>query len=446
MPQPYYIGLDVGTTSTKACAFSEDGNLLSVLEAEYDLLHPEPGAAVQQPNDVLDAAEQALSELVRKMERRPEAVGLSCPMHSLLLLAKDEDEPLTKVITWADSRAEAVIEDFSDEQCHSFHEVTGTPVHPMSPLVKLRWLLNERPELCKTTGYCYDLKSYLTLRWTGTAALDEQLASATGLYNPQAGEWYEPALRKAAGGQDFPFALPPVHPADYRLDFDDAAAERLGVCGVPLFLGGSDGVLGNLGSGILGPGEFALSVGTSAAVRTTHKKGRIDPDLGLFNYKLYGDRYVIGGPSNNGGKVLAYWQNLLSGHFSDVGVFIDGALSIAPDDLPDFQPWLYGERSPIWDASATAKLSGLRGHHGPNHLAAAVLHGVTDNIIAMIGQLEAAVGAPSRIQVTGGITKSPEWLGLLAAKCGIEVVKTERNRATAYGAALVAMGKLAQLD
>ena len=59
------------------------------------------------------------------------------------------------------------------------------------------------------------------------------------------------------------------------------------------------GVLANFGSGILSPGEFALSVGTSGAVRTTHSQATVDPDHGLFNYKLYADRFAIGGATNN---------------------------------------------------------------------------------------------------------------------------------------------------
>lgn len=441
MRKTYYIGLDVGTTSTKACAFSAGGEFLAVREKGYELRHPEPGAAVQEPMEVLHAAEDALKNLVDEMGGSPAGIGLSCPMHSLILFDPEYETPITEVITWADVRAQSAMQDFTEEQRNDFHRVTGTPVHPMSPLVKLRWLLKQQPELRETAGYFGDLKSFITRYWTNTAVLDEQLASATGLYDAEAGDWYKPALQMAADG-DFPFQLPPVYPANHQLRWDVSVAEQLGVTGVPLFLGGSDGVLANLGSGILEPGEFALSVGTSAAVRTTHQQPKIDPKLGLFNYKLYGDRYAIGGPSNNGGKVLAYWQNLLSAHFPDVGAFIDGAMSVSSTNAPAFQPWLYGERSPIWDASATASLTGLSGHHSPNHIAAAVLHGVTDNIVTMIQQLEKAVGPATRIQVTGGITKSPEWLELLSKKAGREVVETEQKRATAYGAALVATGKL----
>ena len=436
---PYYIGLDVGTTATKACAFNTAGEMIGMVERHYELLHPEPGAAIQHPMDVLKAAEEALAELVGTIEGQPAGVGLSCPMHSLILC--DEYEvPLDYVITWADIRAQAVMDEISEEDRRELHRITGTPVHPMSPLVKLRWLLRENPALKDEATFCYDLKSVLTKYWTNTAVLDEQLASATGMYDIRNNKWSDQALTVASGEAEegFPFALPPVLPANHQLEWDQGVAQRLGVTGVPLYLGGSDGVLANLGSGILAPGDIALSIGTSGAVRTTHGSAEVDPKHGLFNYKMKDGLYVIGGPTNNGAKVLAYWQGLLSGHYANVGELIAAAFTVDPADCPSFSPWLYGERAPLWDATASAGLQGLRGHHGPVHIARAVLEGVTDNIVTILRQLEEVVGPANRILASGGFTKSSEWMALVAERSGRKVVIADAAQASAYGAALVA--------
>jgi len=434
----YHIGLDIGTTSTKACAFDIAGKLIAVEERAYPLLHPEPGAAVQDPMAILHAAEEALAELIKSIGKKPAAIGLSCPMHSLILCDAYET-PIDQVITWADTRAQAVMEDFSEEDRLELLCLTGTPVHPMSPMVKLRWLLKDNPGWKEEAVFCYDLKSFLTKYWTNTALIDQQLASATGLYDAPAEEWSIRALKMAAGNEDsFPFHLPPVHPAKHRLEWADHVAKRLGVEGVPLFLGGSDGVLANLGSGIMAPGEVAITVGTSGAVRTTHRQPRIDPMHGLFNYQLYDDYYVVGGATNNGGKALAYWQNLLSAHFSDVGAMIDAALTVSAEESPVFLPYLYGERAPVWDAAATAELTGLAGHHDHRHLARAVLEGVTNNLVAILRQLEAATRPANKLHASGGFTKSPEWLELLARRADREVVLADAAQASAYGAAIIA--------
>lgn len=433
----YHIGLDIGTTATKACAFSKAGEMVGMVERGYALLHPQPGAALQDPMAVLRAAEEALAELVLKTDGQPASVGLSCPMHSLML-CDEYEAPLDYVITWADTRAQAVMGEISEENRRELHRTTGTPVHPMSPLVKLRWLLREHPALKDKAVYCYDLKSFLTKYWTNTAVLDEQLASATGMYDIRNNRWSDEALAVASGEAEegFPFILPPVLPANHQLEWNQGVAERLGLTDVPLYLGGSDGVLANLGSGILAPGDVALSIGTSGAVRTTHSKANVDHKHGLFNYKMKEGYYVIGGPTNNGAKVLAYWQGLLSGHYANVGEFIDGAFSVDPADCPTFSPWLYGERAPLWDAMATAGLEGLRGHHGPAHIARAVLEGVTGNIVAILQQLEAVVGPANRILASGGFTKSPKWVALVAERSGRKVEVADAAQASAYGAAL----------
>lgn len=431
----YKIGLDIGTTATKACAFNDKGEMIGIAECGYALLQPEPGAAEQDPEAVFLAAEEALRELVNCTDGQPASIGLSCPMHSLLLL-DDKYAPLGKVLTWADARPQDAMKDFGSKECHDLHELTGTPVHPMSPLVKLRWLANDHPERLEAATYVSDLKSALVHRWSESGFwIDEQLASATGLMDLETSEWAGVALKKAGIGKN---RLPQIKPAATELRWRKSVAEKLGLAGVPLYLGGSDGVLANLGSGIMDRGEIALSIGTSGALRTTHRTCRVDPKHGLFNYKMKDGLYVIGGPTNNGGKVLEYWQNLLSAHFEDIGAFIDAAMSVDSEDCPKSAPWLYGERAPLWDATATASLTGLRGYHQPAHIARAVLDGVTDNLIVILRSLEEVVGPADRILASGGFTKSPESIKLIAERSGREVLIADAAQASAYGAALVA--------
>lgn len=430
----YRIGLDLGTTATKACAFNLDGEMVGMVERGYELLHPAADAAVQRWPDVLAAAEAALQQLVATTSGEPISVGLSCAMHSLIL-ADDQYQPLSDIITWADLRAQVAMDTFTSSERKELLGLTGTPVHPMSPLVKMCWLAKKQDDTWQQAAWSYDLKGLLTQSWTTAGPLiDEQLASATGLMDLEHSAWSDRALSFVPGRMP---QLPAIHPANTQLEWQPEVAEKLGLVGVPLYLGGSDGVLANLGSGILEPGDVALSIGTSGALRTTHSQARIDPAYGLFNYKMKAGLYAIGGPTNNGGKVLEYWQQLLSGHFPDMASFLAGAFSVEPETTPGFQPWLYGERAPIWDAAATAALTQLSGHHTPAHIARAVLEGVTGNIVEILHQLEAAVGPANRILASGGFTKSPEWVKLVAARTGREVVVAEAAQASAYGAALV---------
>lgn len=443
----YHVGLDVGTTSVKACAFTTEGEMVIENIEPYPLLHPEAGAAIQRPTQILASCGLALQKTIATADQSIASIGLSCPMHSVLLYDGQTGFDAT-IYTWADGRGQAVLDQIPTGERAELLRETGTPVHPMSPLVKALWLRDTHAAdfAKKNDGrkpYLYSLKELLTLTWAGEAVLDEQLASATGLYDAVERKWSCRAMQAVMGWDDlcseaeFSYQLPIVKPAIHRLSWRPEIAQELGATDIPLFLGGSDGCLANLGSGIDQPGEVAITIGTSAAVRATHRTGRIDPEHQLFNYRIGADSFAVGGASNNGGKVIEYWRELLSGHFASVGDFIDAAFTVDAEDCPTYAPFLNGERAPLWDATVSSELRGLRGYHEPAHIARAVLEGVTANVVAILRNLEAAVGETDVIYASGGFTRSAQWVDLLAERSGRRVEIADTPQASAYGAALV---------
>ncbi|CAH0999609.1 Xylulose kinase [Neolewinella maritima] len=433
---PLYLGLDLGTTSAKLAAFTAAGDLIQERTGAYPLHHPEAGAAVQEVADIVAVAEGLIGQLIAELPRRPLGMSISCPMHGVLLLDA-AGNPLGPILTWADVRAETVMQDFDEAQRRELLRRTGTPVHPMSPLVKLRWLAQAQPERIAAATYLSDLKSYLVDRWTTDGKLlDEQLASATGLLDLTTRDWHPPALQLAGDGTSLPLRTPRVVPATTRLHWRPEVADRLGVADVALFIGGSDGCLANLGSGLMEPGRVSLTIGTSGAVRATHRGTAAATEDRLFNYILFDDYFVLGGATNNGGKVLEWTYELLRGHFGSIGEMIEAAVA-APDTDLQFAPYLYGERAPIWDALATAAFTGLRGHHTPVDLVRAVLLGVTDNVVEILRQLEAATCPSEIIYASGGFTRSAGWVELLAQRAGRRVEVAHAPQASAFGAALI---------
>ena len=166
----------------------------------------------------------------------------------------------------------------------------------MSPLVKLRWMHRLRPDLLTGAYYLADLKSYLVNRWsTAGYVLDEQLASATGLLDLRTRDWLPEAWLLAGDGTEPNLVRPTVVPARTRLTWRPEVARRLGTTDLPLYIGGSDGCLANLGSGITAPGHVSLTIGTSGAVRTTHRGLKESAEHQLFNYLLYDGYAVLGG-------------------------------------------------------------------------------------------------------------------------------------------------------
>ena len=107
--------------------------------AQVRLAHPEPG---RRPRGHLDA----LTECVTALDGAPVlAISVSTAMHALIGLDA-ELAPLTPLITWADARARDEARELRDPPLAAeLHRRSGTPVHSMSPLTKLRWFARTSP-------------------------------------------------------------------------------------------------------------------------------------------------------------------------------------------------------------------------------------------------------------------------------------------------------------
>ena len=55
MPAPLFIGIDVGTSSTKALLVDSSGEVLASAREEYPMHRPHPGWAENDPDDWLRA-------------------------------------------------------------------------------------------------------------------------------------------------------------------------------------------------------------------------------------------------------------------------------------------------------------------------------------------------------------------------------------------------------
>ncbi len=174
------VGLDVGTTGVKAVAFGLGSGWRRVALREYPLLQPTEDQAVQDPPTVLAAIAEALAECVQAAgEAQVIAISVSAAMHGLIALDA-ELQPLTPLITWADARAreEALVLRRSGA---GLHALSGTPVHPMTPLSKLLWFSRHEPQTLTRARWWAGLKD-LVLAWlTGTLVTELSSASATGM-------------------------------------------------------------------------------------------------------------------------------------------------------------------------------------------------------------------------------------------------------------------------
>ena len=160
----YLIGVDIGTTSTKAVLYDAKGNVKGYANKEYPLYQEVPDMAEQDPDEIFETVIDVLTAVVRKCGAdvtRIAGVSFSSAMHSLILLDQ-EKQLLTRCITWADNRAYHQAEELKNHKDGlAIYHRTGTPIHPMSPLSKILWLKKEQPELIAKTAHFIGIKEYV---------------------------------------------------------------------------------------------------------------------------------------------------------------------------------------------------------------------------------------------------------------------------------------------
>ena len=125
----YYLGVDIGTTSSKAVAFSANGEILSQYSFGYEMLHPQSGWCEQSPDDILRAVVEGINKVQNELApAQPLLISFSAAMHSLLLIDKNGD-PLTNSIIWADSRAVDIAAGLrNSSRGTSIYRLSGVPV------------------------------------------------------------------------------------------------------------------------------------------------------------------------------------------------------------------------------------------------------------------------------------------------------------------------------
>ncbi|WP_309120546.1 gluconokinase [Paenibacillus sp.] len=455
--KPYIIAADIGTTSTKAVVVdTAAGAVRAVTSIEYPLHTPAPDRAEQDPDEIARAVETAVRSAVERAgiaASDVRCVVFSSAMHSLIALDRD-GKPLTPSITWADNRAASYVDILKAQtDAHAIYAATGTPIHPMSPLLKLMWLRDKAPAIFERAGTFAGIKEYVLAGWFGgRLVVDHSIASATGLYSLERRDWHEPALR--AAGIDAT-RLPELVPTTCALEgLDRAVAERLGLApGTPVVVGASDGVLANVGAGALEPDEFAVTIGTSGAVRAIVREPRTDPQGRTFCYALSDDRWVVGGAINNGGVLFRWVRDHLATKEADearaAGIDPYEALTALAQQAPPGSgglvtlPLFAGERAPYWNADVRGVFFGLSLAHGKPHMVRAVLEGVGYAVRSVAEAVADAAGRPREIRASGGFARSPFWRQTIADVLGAPLTVPDAIESSALGAAalgLVALG------
>jgi gluconokinase len=398
------LALDVGSSSVRACAYDERGREVGdAARRSYEPRKGRDGAVELDADELVDACQAVLAEAGEGHD----ALGISCFMHSLLLLDAS-DRPLIPVLLWQDRRAAGQAEELAARlDAAAVHARTGCFLHPSFWPAKLEWLGSRVAEASRVVS----LADYLFLRLTGELRTTLSIASGSGLLDLRARRWDSDLLGELQIDES---KLPPIG--------DDAA----GTTFPPL----ADGACSNLGAGCTTRDRAALMIGTSGALRVLYE-GDPEPRPGLFCYVLDDRRVFEGGAVSDGGNLYAWLERTLRANDPEPREPDGHGLA--------FLSLLGGERSPGWNPRATGAVAGLTFDTDPADLFQAALEGATYNLAEIADQLPEI----REIVATGNaLLTNDRWTQLCADVLGQPVTASGVEEGSARGAALHALERL----
>ncbi len=249
------IAHDLGTTGNKASLHHDDGRLVASTTVGYPAYFAAGGVAEQNPDDWWDAVVRATRDLLSSTDTAPTDVGglvVSGQMMGAVLL-DGEGRPVRPAIIWADTRAGAQQRELEQALgAEHAYEMLGHRLNPTYSVEKVMWVRDNEPEVWERVRRFCVAKDYIVLGLTGRLATDRSDASGTNAYDQRTGDWSDEVL--AAAGlvrARFPEILDATAIAG---TLTDAAASALGLnAGVRVVMGGGDGPMAAVGSGIVAP-------------------------------------------------------------------------------------------------------------------------------------------------------------------------------------------------
>lgn len=439
----YFIGVDIGTSSARAVAFSDDGKVLAQHAVGYGISHPKADWSEQDPYEISEVVINCITEIGHKLlGNKPVLISFSAAMHSLVAV-DTEGRPLTNCIIWADNRAVEIAERLRyTELGQSFYHKTGVPVHAMSPMCKLKWLKENQVDIFTGTYKFIGIKEFIFHSLFGKYIVDTGIASATGLFNIHTRLWDDTILEFTGINKCQLSELVSAQHVEF-LNPEFALAGKLHLFSKTAFVvGGSDGGLANLGSGAIAADSMAITIGTSGAARMVSQEVFTDEQMRTFCYHLKEETYITGGASNNGAIVLQWLKNNILESDESIEAFFSLASTVPPgSNQLIFLPYVLGERAPLWNSNARGVLFGLSIMHSKAHLVRAAMEAVVYNLYS-IGKVLMERSKVTTIYANGGFANSPLWIQMLADMFNVKVMASGIEESSAWGAVLVGMEAL----
>ena len=462
MKKKYLIGVDLGTSATKAALYQVDGKLISQASVEVPIYYPKPGVVEQESDDFYTSAAQTIRRCIASSNVEPKeiaAIAFDSQMAGVGLIGEDFT-PVARFDSWLDMRCQPYIESMDSQAGDRITQLTGCPpTCDHGP--KMLWWKNEHPDVYARTAKFVMPGTYVAGRLAGLqpdqAFIDHTYIHFSGFSDAQRAVWSNELCTRFGLDQS---KLPRIiDPCDIIGEVLEAPAQEFGLApGTVIAAGAGDTAANALGAGIVNPGMLFDVAGTAAVLAGCTANFVAD----TLNRALITMRSVIPGLWNplayiGGGGIALRWfrdQFYNCSHGESLAItdedlyphMISLAASVSPgSDGLFFSPHLGGRICPSSPAMRGAWL-GVSWSHTQAHFTRAILESIAYEYAYYLKILRQSLPELVLLEarVVGGGARSDVWNQIKADVLNVPYQRLKGSEFGAWGAAMIA-GKAAGL-
>lgn len=441
----YFIGLDIGTSSTKAVLVDGDGNVLTHLRRGHEVIRARPGWAEHDPERHWwgDAVHLVRSLLDESGISGHDVGGIGCSGVCPVVLPVDKQgRPLRNAILYSiDSRALSEARDLERRLGRGrIIEDSGQPLSSQSVVPKLMWLRKHEPEVWSRTWKVLGATGYLVYRLCGEMVVDHFTAGDGGLgYTLKHETWNEELLAEIGLSADvFPRL---AWPTEVVGQLQPSVAEILGLAaGIPVVAGTGDALAEMIAAGVHEVGETALLYGSTMTTMTIID----EPWLHAGFITVPGWRphtLITSAVLGTGAELLNWWSRVIGRPMDGklMRQFDDTAAAVPPGaEGLTVLPYLTGQRSPEVDPYLRGAFVGMNPGHGPGHFARALMEGAAFALRSCLEEIPPR-WRPTQVFSAGGGTASRVFLQAVSDICRLEQKVCDSSVSAALGSAYLAV-------
>jgi gluconokinase len=454
---PFILSLDVGTSSTRALLFNAKGAMVPGIQSQetYALTTSNEGEISVDADMLVGVVATTIDKALKAAGPLSASIGAVAAdtfWHSLVGVDASGNA-ITPLITWEDTRPrKAAAELRAQLDGKAIHKRTGARLHASYWPAKLRWLATTQPDTFQRAAQWLSFGEYLHRKLLGKSVCSLSMASGTGMLDIKGRAW-DKELMQALDVR--PEQLPQLGDLGDSLQglTPEYASRWPALHNIPWFPTIGDGVAANVGSGCSNEQNWALTIGTSSAMRVIVSPDRVTPPAGLWLYLLDAKRAILGGALSEGGNIFAWMEKTLC--LPSLTAAESQVNAVPPDSHGlTILPFISGERSLGWHAEARAMVDGLQSHTSPIDILRAAMEALAYQLALVYQQLILAMNVhedekPRIICSGGALLSSPTLRHIVADTLGVPLYPSYEHEASARGVALLAleaMGIIPNID